>query len=219
MDFTANICGGARFSTHAGGIIEVEGMGVPLVHPGEPKFLNLSRTWQNFGSILGPAADQAGLPRSWLLAFATVETGFLSADKHAQAVAVSPAGALGVLQLMPQYFTQYSPAELLDPSINIPASASFIKKLCARANTGACPHACELPYLGSVYNAGSGAGCVQCGGTSSVFGFVEEGDYSLALVTYNNAALTYLKLGDSALLWVLGGALVVGAGVAAWGWL
>lgn len=219
QDFTANICGGVRFFTHPGGVIEVEGAGVPMVHPGEPKFLNLSRTWQNFGSILGPAADKAGLPRSWLLAFATVETGFLSANKQAQATAVSPVGARGVLQLMPQYFTQYSIAELLDPNVNIPASAAFIKKLCARAKTGACPLACELPYLGSVYNAGSGSGCVQCGGSSSVFGFVEEGDYSLALVQYNNAALTYLNLGDSSLPWLIGGALVAGAGAAAWLWL
>lgn len=217
-DFTANICGGARFFTHPGGVIEVEGLGVPIVQPGDAKFLNLSRTWQNFGAILGPAADRAGLPRDWLLAFATVETGFLSANKAAQSAAVSPAGALGVLQLMPQYFTQYSPAELLEPSININASAAFIKKLCARSSAG-CPYACELPYLGSVYNAGSGSGCVQCGGTSSVFGFVEEGDYSLALVTYNNAALTYLSLGGGALPWLIGGAVVAGAGAAAWLWL
>lgn len=216
-DFTANNCGGARWRTLPGGLIEVENQGLPIVHPGEPKFTNLSRTWDNFGSLLGPAADSAGLPRSWLLAFATVETGFLSADKSAQGAAVSPVGALGVMQIMPQY-SKLTPAELLTPSRNIPAGAAFIKALCA---SGSCAWRCELPYLGSVYNAGSGSGsgCVQCGGTSSVFGFVEEGDYSLALVQYNNAALTYLKLGDSALTWMLGGALVAGAGAAAWLWL
>lgn len=198
--------------THPGGLIEVENLGLPIVNPGDPKYVNLQRTWQNFGSLLGPAADSAGLPRSWLLAFATVETGFLSADKTAQGQAVSPAGALGVMQIMPQY-SKFSPAELLTPSINIPAGAAFIQALCQSA---ACAWRCELPYLGSVYNAGSGSGCVQCGGSSSIFGFVEEGDYSLALVEYNNAALTYLKLGDSALSWVLGGALVAGAGAAAW---
>jgi hypothetical protein len=214
-DFTANNCGGARWATHPGGLIEVENQGLPIVNPGDPKFTNLTRTWQNFGSLLGPAADSAGLPRSWLLAFATVETGFLSANKTAQGQAVSPVGALGVMQIMPQY-SKFTSAQLLDPSINIPAGAAFIQALCQSA---ACPWRCELPYLGSVYNAGSGQGCVQCGGSSSVFGFVEEGDYSLALVTYNNAALTYLKLGDSALSWVLGGALVAGAGAAAWLWL
>lgn len=214
-DFTANNCGGARWRTLPGGLIEVENQGLPIVHPGEPKFANMSRTWENFGSLLGPAADSAGLPRSWLLAFATVETGFLSADKSAQGAAVSPVGALGVMQIMPQY-SKLTPAELLTPSRNIPAGAAFIKALCS---SGSCAWRCELPYLGSVYNAGSGSGCVQCGGTSSVFGFVEEGDYSLALVQYNNAALTYLKLGDSALTWMLGGALVAGAGAAAWFWL
>lgn len=214
-DFTANNCGGAAWKTHPGGLIEVENLGLPLVQPGDPKFTNLSRTWDNFGSLLGPAADSVGLPRSWLLAFATVETGFLSGDKSAQGAAVSPVGALGVMQIMPQY-SKFTPAELLTPSINIPAGAQFIHNLCASAS---CAWRCELPYLGSAYNAGSGSGCVQCGGSSSVFGLVEEGDYSLALVTYNNAALTYLKLGDSAMPWMLGGALVAGAGAAAWLWL
>lgn len=215
-DFTANICGGEVWRTHVGGIIELGDGSIPIVSPGDAKYLNLTRTWANFGSILGPAADAAGLPRSWLLAFATVETGFLSADPAAQASAVSPVGALGVLQLMPQYFTQFSAAELLTPSINIPASAQFIKTLCKSAS---CPWRCELPYLGSVYNAGGGSGCIQCGGTSSVFKFVEAGDYSLALVQYNNAALTFMSLGDSALSWMIGGALVAGAGAAAWLWL
>ena len=215
-DFTANNCGGARWRTNPGGLIEVEGMGVPLLLPTDARFPEMVDTWSNFGSELGPAADKSGIPRSWALAFACVETGFLSKDYQAQASAVSGAGAVGVMQLMPQYFTKYSRAELLDPSVNIPVGVAFIKTLCASA---ACPWRCELPYLGSVYNAGSGSSCIQCSPGKNVFNFTEDSDYSLQLVLYNNTALTYLKLGDSALTWMLGGALVAGAGAAAWLWL
>lgn len=210
-DFTANSCGGIRWRTLRGGLIELEDQGIPEVAPGSPKFLNLTRTWQHFGSLLGAAADREGLPRSWLLAFATVETGFLSADPGKQATAVSPVGALGVMQLMPQYFTQYSPAQLLNPSINITASAQFINRLC---KSPACPWRCELPYLGSVYNAGSGSRCVQCQPGRNIFSFIEEGDYSLGLVQYNNAAIRYLDLSSGSSGWMLGGAVVAGA--AAW---
>ncbi len=211
-DFTANNCGGARWRTNLGGFIEIEGMGVPLLDPTGARFQNLSRTWQNFGSLLGAAADRSGIPRSWALAFASVETGFLSADKQAQAVAVSGAGAVGVMQLMPQYFQKYSRAELLDPSVNIPVGVAFIKTLCA---SSACPWRCELPYLGSVYNAGSGSSCIQCSPGKNVFNFVEDSDYSMQLVLYNNSALRFLDLSPSTLPWLLGGAAVVGAG-AAW---
>ncbi|HMG13526.1 MAG TPA: transglycosylase SLT domain-containing protein [Gemmatimonadaceae bacterium] len=215
-DFTANICGGVRWRTNPGGIIELEGLGIPLLDPASAKFQNLARTWKNFGEYLGAAADKSGIPRSWALAFATVETGFLSADYQKQAEAVSGAGAVGVMQLMPQYFSKYSRAELLDPSVNIPVGVGFIKKLCA---SSACPWRCELPYLGSVYNAGSGSNCVQCSPGKNAFNFFEDADYSMQLVSYNNSALTYLKLGEAAWPWMLGGAIVAGAGAAAWLWL
>jgi hypothetical protein len=215
-DFTANICGGVRWRTNPGGIIELEGQGIPMLAPTDARFPEMAQTWQNFGSELGPAADKNGIPRSWALAFACVETGFLSKSYAAQAGAVSGAGAVGVMQLMPQYFTKYSRAELLDPSINIPVGVAFIKTLCSSTS---CPWRCELPYLGSVYNAGSGSGCVQCSPGKNVFNFFEDSDYSMQLVLYNNSALTYLKLGDSVMPWLLGGAFIAGATAAAWLWL
>jgi len=214
-DFTANNCGGVRWRTNPGGFIELEGAGVPLLPSSDARLPEMVATWQNFSQYLGPAADKNGLPRSWVLAFACVETGFLSKDPNAQATAVSGAGAVGVMQLMPQYFTQYSRDQLLDPSVNIPAGAAFIKELCASA---ACPWRCELPYLGSVYNAGSGSNCIQCSPGKNAFNFTEDSDYSMQLVLYNNSALTYLHL-DSLWPWLLGGAFVVGAGAAAWLWL
>jgi hypothetical protein len=212
-DFIANNCGGARWRTDSSGLIEVEGQGVPLLDPSDGRYPEMVATWNNFGGYLGPAADANGLPRSWALAFACVETGFLSGDPNAQAGAVSGAGAVGVMQLMPQYFTQYSRDQLLDPSINIPTGVAFIKTLCASAS---CPWRCELPYLGSVYNAGSGSNCIQCSAGKNVFNFTEDSDYSMQLVLYNNTALTYLKLGGPLWPWVVGGLVVVGAAAAAW---
>lgn len=214
-DFTANNCGGVAWRTNPGGLIEIEGQGVPLFDPASGQFLNMARTWLNFGGELGAAADRSGIPRSWALAFASVETGFLSADYDKQAQAVSGAGAVGVMQLMPQYFTQYSRDELLDPTVNIPVGVAFIKTLCASAS---CPWRCELPYLGSVYNAGSGSNCIQCSPGKNEFNFLEDSDYSMQLVHYNNSALTYLKLGEPVWPWLLGGALVAGAAAATWLW-
>ena len=178
------------------------------------------RRWRRPGRI---SATTSGLPptragslRSWALAFACVETGFLSKNYQAQAQAVSGAGAVGVMQLMPQYFTKFSRDQLLDPSINIPVGVAFIKTLCSSA---ACPWRCELPYLGSVYNAGSGSNCIQCSPGKNIFNFTEDSDYSRQLVLYNNTALTYLKLDDSAWAWILGGAVIAGAGAAAWFWI
>ena len=214
-DFIANNCGGARWRTNPGGLIEVEGVGVPLLAPTDGRFPEMEATWSNFGSELGAAADKSGIPRSWALAFACVETGFLSADYRAQAAAVSGAGAVGVMQLMPQYFTKYSRSQLLDPSVNIPVGVAFIKALCASA---ACPWRCELPYLGSVYNAGSGSNCIQCSPGKNVFNLTEDSDYSMQLVLYSNTALTYLNLSEPAWPWMLGGALIAGAAAAVWLW-
>lgn len=215
-DFTANNCGGVRWRTNPGGLIEIEDTGVPLLSPTDARFPEMAATWANFGSLLGPAADKQQIPRSWALAFACVETGFLSKSYAAQAGAVSGAGAVGVMQLMPQYFTAYSRDQLLDPSINIPVGVGFIRTLC---NSSACPWRCELPYLGSVYNAGSGPNCIQCSPGKNAFNFTEDSDYSMQLVLYNNSAITYLKLGESALAWMLGGAFVAGSAAAAWLWL
>ncbi len=210
-DFIANSCGGARWRTLPGGLIEVEGQGVPMYTPSDPHFKLMTQTWSHFSAELAGAASKYGIPVSWALAVASVETGFLSSDYQAQARAVSPVGAVGVMQLMPQYFTKYSREELLNPSINIPVGVEFLNKLC---RSSACPWRCELPYLGSVYNAGSGSGCVQCSPGKNIFNFAEDANYSLALVLYNNAALTYLQLSSPAWPWMIAGGLVAAA--AAW---
>lgn len=213
-DFIANSCGGARWRTLAGGLIEVEGQGVPMYTPGDPHFKLLAQTWNNFSSELGSAARKYGIPVSWALAVASVETGFLSSNYQLQAQAVSPVGAVGVMQLMPQYFKRYSREDLLRPSINIPVGVAFLKTLCS---SSACPWRCELPYLGSVYNAGSGSGCVQCSPGKNIFNLTEDANYSLALVMYSNAALTYLDLSSPTWPWALAGGLVAAAG--AWAFL
>ncbi len=207
-DFTANSCGGARWRTDPNGLIEIEGLGVPMLTPADARFPQMVATWENFGRYLGPAADRFEIPRSWALAFACVETGFLSKNRSAQANAVSGAGAVGVMQLMPQYFKKYSRDELLDPETNIFVGVAFIRTLC---NSSGCPWRCELPYLGSVYNAGSGQSCIQCSPGKNIFNFTEDANYSMQLVLYSNTALTYLKLESSVLLSAFAGGLVAGA--------
>lgn len=217
--FTQSPCSGVGWATLSNGMIEIEGQGTPMVHPGDARFTNLERTWRNFGPELENAASTFGLPVSWLLAFATQETGHLSGNREAQRTAVSPANARGFLQILPGPGGPYPsiPAETyFNPTACALLSAEFIaKKLVPR-------YGMNLPLLGAAYNAGS----VRCADDRNVFGLFAEHDYPRALVLYNNAAVQYLKLSTwslvEALVWSAAGAtFVVGAYLAneRYGWV
>ena len=197
-DWVANSCGGVRWRTLSSGLIEIEGDGVPTVAPGSPRFRNLMQTWTNWSGLFRSAASATGLPVSWLLAFATVETGHLSANPVAQARAVSPVGALGVMQLLPSAFPQLNRDSLLEPAFNIAHGADFIRTLCARRG------GCELPVLGAEYNAGH----LGCDASRGQFHFFADADYPTQVVTFSNAALTSLDLGSSIWPWIGAGVLL-----------
>ncbi len=219
VDFAQNPCSGAGWVGLSNGQIEIQGQGVPLVHPGDARFENLRRTWLNFGPEIANAAETYGMPVSWLLAFATQETGHLSGNREAQRTAVSPANARGFLQILPGSGGPY-PSIAADTYFNPTAcallSAQFIvKKLVPR-------YGWNLPLLGAAYNAGS----VRCSEGKNVFNLFAEHDYPRALVLYNNAAVQYLKLSTMNLaqmfVWSLAGAtLIAGAYLAnqRYGWV
>ena len=180
-----------------------------MVHPGDARFTNLERTWQNFGPEISEAAGAFGLPRAWLLAFATQETGHLSSSREKQRLAVSPANARGFLQILPGPGGPYPsvPADAyFDPITDAMLSAKFIReKLVAR-------YGMNLPMLGAAYNAGS----VRCSVGKNVFNFFAEHDYPRSLVIYNNSALQYLDLAPpfslaNALVWSAAGVVMLGS--------
>lgn len=216
MAWAVNKCGGKRWRTHRNWTIEVEGEGFPLVTPDDPRWPYMLRTWDHWGPLFKQAAKRYGLPVSWLLALASIETGFLSKNPETQRKAVSPAGAAGIMQLMPFVATMYGhrPEERSDPAINIDVGAHLISDL-ARGRTGP-----ELPHIGSAYNAGagSGSGGVRCSPGRNEWNFAADHNYPRQAIEFNNAAIHFLDVNERPIWgWAVGGvAFALAAAVAAY---
>ncbi len=97
--------------------------------------------------VLGNAAQRYGIDPLLLHAIAHVES------RH-QAEAISPAGARGLMQVMPataRRFGLTDPVrELMQAPLNVEVSAAYLKTLQARFGN-------DLPLVLAAYNAGEGA--------------------------------------------------------------
>ena len=98
---------------------------------------------ERFTPLVRAAARTHGLPEALLQAMIEVESGF-------DAAAVSPKGALGLMQLMPDTARALRVRDARDPADNIDGGARYIKELLAR-------HGNDLTLALAAYNAGSGA--------------------------------------------------------------
>ncbi len=88
------------------------------------------------------AADRYGLPRELVRSVMAAESGF-------QPWAVSPKGAIGLMQLMPET-AQALGADPHDPAQNVDAGARYLRDLLEKYNYG-------LRHALAAYNAGPGA--------------------------------------------------------------
>jgi len=88
------------------------------------------------------AADRYGLPRALVRSVMAAESGF-------QPQAVSPKGAIGLMQLMPGT-AQVLGADPYDPAQNVDAGARYLRDLLEKYNYG-------LRHALAAYNAGPGA--------------------------------------------------------------
>jgi soluble lytic murein transglycosylase-like protein len=88
------------------------------------------------------AADRYGLPRELVRSVMAAESGF-------QPWAVSPKGAIGLMQLMPDT-AQALGADPRDPAQNVDAGARYLRDLLEKYNYG-------LRHALAAYNAGPGA--------------------------------------------------------------
>jgi len=199
-----NRCGGRRWRSLPGGLVEVEGEGTPAYTPGSAQFLNLARTWANWSSLFRSAAQQYRIPVSWVVGIATTETGAWSNDPSRQANIVSYAAAVGIMQVIPQY-QGMTTAQLQDPATNVRTGAKILSQHAARFGP-------ELPYIAAAYNAGS----VYCDPGRNEWNLRADANYPRQALMYNNSALLYLPLSSAGMLaWTLGGAAVAGVAVAA----
>ena len=88
------------------------------------------------------AADRYGLPRELVRSVMAAESGF-------QPAAISPKGAIGLMQLMPGT-AQTLGVDAHDPAQNVDAGARYLRDLLERYNYG-------LRHALAAYNAGPGA--------------------------------------------------------------
>jgi soluble lytic murein transglycosylase-like protein len=95
-----------------------------------------------YGSLIQQAADQYRLDSFLLAAVVEAESGF-------NPRAVSPRGARGLMQLMPETAAHYGANEVSDPAANVRAGARYLRELLEQYD-----HDLELAL--AAYNAGPG---------------------------------------------------------------
>jgi len=176
-----NPCSGLRWMTHSDGLIEVEGEGFPEYDQASLEFQQLAQNAANWGGLLRAAAARYGVPLPWLLAIATMETGPWADDATEQSRMVSPAGALGVMQIMPFVAEEYgyTPADMLVPESNIDVGAALIRRLADRGEGG-------LPAVSARYNSGR-----LCSPGRNEWNLLADANYPRKVIRWNNSAIRY----------------------------
>jgi hypothetical protein len=115
--------------------------------PGSPAHEGLGRIGKPqlnmFAAQFKAAAKATGVDDAWLRAIAHAESGF-------DARAISPKGAQGVMQLMPDVVRQYRVKDPFSSAESISAGARHLKALKRRYKD-------DLTLVAAAYNAGTGA--------------------------------------------------------------
>lgn len=209
MSGMQNPCGGTRWETHDDFMIEVEGEGFPMFGPDSGSYWQyMQQTWDSWGPEIRAAARKHGIPASWVLAFATMETGFVSGDPERQRTIRSPVGAIGIMQVMPFVATEYgySLADMENPAKNIDLGAQIIREHADRSDTD-----WQLPIIAAKYNAGPARKCDTTGKWGNEWRLYAAHDYPGKTIRWNNAAIELLGVNGSAFG---AGSVLLGATVA-----
>jgi hypothetical protein len=107
-----------------------------LADPGPPR-------WDVFRREFAAAAKLSGVDEAWLRTIAHVESGY-------RADALSPKGAQGVMQLMPDTAAAFEVTDPFNANQSIQAGALHLRELIRR-------YPGDLPRVAAAYNAGAGA--------------------------------------------------------------
>jgi len=177
-----NPCGGKAWELLPSGEIAIEGEGTPVLSPTSAGAMLMLQNWTNWAPQLRAAASKYGVPVTWLLAIATMETGPWSKDPVKQAGMVSPAGAVGIMQIMPSTASGLGvpPNQLTDPAVNIDTGAKLVKKLAEKNASG-------LPAVSAAYNSGKVCGCAHSG--CNEWNLYADANYPRRVIEWNNTAI------------------------------
>jgi len=217
-----NPCGGVRWRTLANGSIEVEGQGVPIWAPGSPQFKYLNQTWLNWRAHFEAAARKYGIPPSWLVAIATMETGLWSGNPKQQATIGSFDGSIGIMQPLTivSSIYGYSSADRADPAKNIDMGSHLIFDD-SRTTNGKIG---GFPVVAAMFNGGASKG--GCNPGNDVFNLKgyrgppgarwPTAVYASNAIRYQNAAVLTLRtdqqVASTSAGMLVGGALALGLG-------
>ncbi len=151
-----NPCGGLLWRTLGDGRIEVQGQGMPSWAPSSAQRKYLVQTWQNWKPIFQATAQRYGLPASWLVAIATMESGLWSGNPTQQATIGSFDGSIGIMQPLTLVSSMYgySSADRADPAKNIDMGSHLIADN-AKTKNGQLG---GFPVVAAMFNGGSGSG-------------------------------------------------------------
>lgn len=213
MQWASNKCGGKRFRTLPDYRIEIEDQGVPTYPPGSIEYSQLERTWKNWGGLIRKYARKNGIPPSYVLAIATKETGLWSADKKRQASMGSPAGAQGIMQVMPcSVFTNGRFKDVVcgkdrtNPEQSIKMGATILADHLTFFQ--------GFPEAATVYNSGS-VRCFEVTSNPAVvpnqFKWLNEHDYVTKAITFNNTAVQMGVNVAPLWPWIAGGVAIAGS--------
>jgi len=108
-----------------------------------------------FAPLVANAAAETGLPPGLLHAVVRAESNY-------DPLAVSPKGAVGLMQLMPETARRYGVADARDPAANLLGGARYLRDLLDQFNN-------DLSIALAAYNAGPGA-VVRSGGAIPAYG-------------------------------------------------
>ncbi len=162
-----------KWRTLSDGRVEIVGMGIPRLR--DAAAARFERTLARWRPLILSQSKRSKVPASWIASFINVES---AGDPRA----VSPAGAVGLLQLMPQWWRGKSEEQMKDPTTNATIGADLLAAI-RRTQP-------QLPVVASVYNGGSdtatNAPRLRPG---APWGMLEQSGYITQVVSGNNYAI------------------------------
>lgn len=111
-------CGGPGYTIEDDGHINVDGLG-RIVRPWDSPTCH-GKNVERWRSLISESAAKHGVPEAWI-------AGMMYQESCGNDRAVSPAGAQGLMQIMPFNAKNLTQEELLDPATNIDIGAKIIR--------------------------------------------------------------------------------------------